>query len=130
MRSPSGPSCGFFGTGAPARCACASPAKLATHSAVRKRQTDFHGRKTGLPPPPMICPRAADLRQRNTHNALRLTRSCLTLMTRPAHTAFLSSTVCPHRAVERLRFSLDGDVCGLVWRDEGAVKAFSPKLGT
>jgi hypothetical protein len=40
----------------------------------------------------------------------------------------LSSTVCPHCAVERLRFSLDADVCELVWRHEGARKAFSPKL--
>src|SRR6185436_488725 len=79
MRSPSVPSCGLFGTGAPVRCACAWFAKVAAHSAPRKRQTDFHGRKTGLPPPLMTCPRAADLRQRNTHNALRLTRSCLTI---------------------------------------------------
>jgi len=27
-----------------------------------------------------------------------------------------------------LSFSPDADVCELVWRDEGAVKAFSPKL--
>jgi hypothetical protein len=27
-----------------------------------------------------------------------------------------------------LSFSPDGDVCELVWRDEGALKAFSPKL--
>ena len=64
MRSPSVPSCGLFGSGAPLRCACACVANAAN---ARKRQIDFHGRQAGFPSRPMICPRATDLRQRNTH---------------------------------------------------------------
>src|SRR5205814_3298681 len=126
-RSPSVPSCGLFGTGAPARCACASPANVAAHKMPRKRQTDFHGRKTGLASPPMICPRATDLRQRNTPTRYAHPH-CLTLF----------GAACPHRGLvrrdlparrSRVEVSLDCDVCGLVWHDEGAREAFSPKLG-
>src|SRR3954465_3517530 len=78
MRSPTAPSCGLFGTGPPARWVCASTGALASAAiSPRKRQIEFHGRKTGLPPPPMTqCPRAADYATQHTHtqNALRLTR--------------------------------------------------------
>jgi len=40
----------------------------------------------------------------------------------------LGSAQRAHCTVERLSFSLDADVCELVWRHEGALKAFSPKL--
>src|SRR5947207_11216014 len=118
MRSPSVPSCGLFGTGDPERCAGASFVRIAPHSAPRKRQTDFHGRKTGLPPPPMTVPV-----RRIYANATHTQRATLNPQLFDADDAAcpprLSSTVCPHCAVERLSFSPDADVCELVWRHEG-----------
>src|ERR1051325_6217111 len=125
MRSPSRPSCGLFGSGAPAGCAEAGLVKLKSANA-RKRQTQIHGRKTGLPPPLMISPRAADLRHA-THTHTRYANPRLfDAEKRGVPTA--PASACPRRAAGRLSFFPDVDRCDSVWRHVGVSEVFSPKL--
>jgi len=71
-RSPTGPSCGLFGTADPERfCAAAGCARNAANAATRQKNST-HGRDRDLPPPTMtLSPCGGVTPTQHTRNALR-----------------------------------------------------------